>query len=165
MAPDGTVLHKYFVPNYQHRVTGSAIVLEEFGAVEANAPVVTMQSGALTIRVGLSSARAFAGQEIGFFAKFALEPEWHVYETTSVAFDDPKVVKQSFSLEKLPAYEGQFQGLGSVLLKFPLDAGPITLSGQIQFQQCSANVCEPPETLPFELSLTLEPFMVATPGG
>jgi len=165
VAPDGMVLHKYFVPNYQHRVTGSAIVLEEFGVVEANAPVVTLHSGALTVRVGLSSARAFAGQEIGFFAKFALEPEWHVYATTSVAFDDPKVVKQSFSLERLPAYEGQFQGLGSVLLKFPLDAGPITLSGKVQFQQCSANVCEPPETLPFELSLTLETFMVATSGG
>jgi hypothetical protein len=165
VAPDGTVLHKYFVPNYQHRVTGAAIVLEEFGVVEANAPVVTLQSGALTVRIGLSSVRAFAGQEIGFFAKFALEPEWHVYDTTVVAFDDPKLVKQSFSLEQLSAYEGQFQGLGSVLLKFPLDAGPITLSGEVRFQQCSANICEPPETLPFELSLTLDPFMVATSGG
>ena len=165
VAPNGTVLHKYFVPNYQHRVTGSAIVLEEFGVVEANAPVITLQSGALTVRVGLSSAQAFAGQEIGFFAKFALEPEWHVYDTTLVAFDDPNVIKQSFSLENLPAYEGKFQGLGSALLKFPIDAGPITLSGKVRFQQCSANICEPPETLPFELSLTLEPFMVATSGG
>jgi hypothetical protein len=39
----------------------------------------------------------------------------------------------------------------------------MVLSGKVQFQQCSASICEPPETLPFELALTLEPFMVATP--
>ena len=32
VAPDGTVIRKYFVPNYQHRVTASAVALREFGA-------------------------------------------------------------------------------------------------------------------------------------
>ena len=35
------------------------------------------------------------------------------------------------------------------------------LSGQLRFQQCSDTVCEPPQTVPFQLPLTLEPFMVA----
>lgn len=182
VAPDGKVIRTYFVPNYQHRVTASAVALREFGVASEDAPVVTLRSGALTVEVGLSAARAFAGQQIGFFAKFTLDPGWHVYgaplpdayTTTSVTFDDPKIVRQSFELpsaapmriaalgETLPVYGGSWQGLGLLLLKFPLDAGRTMLSGQVRFQQCSDTICEPPETVPFELPVTLEPFMVAT---
>jgi hypothetical protein len=183
IAPDGLVTRKYFVPNYQHRVAASAVVLREFGVASEDAPTVTLRSSALTVEVGFSTAKAFAGQEISFFAKFTLKPGWHVYgaplpkayTTTSVTFDDPKIIRQSFGLpsaasmriatlgETLPVYGGSFQGLGSLLLNFPLDAGKTRLSGQVRFQQCSDTVCEAPETLPFELPLTLEPFMVATP--
>ncbi len=181
VSPDGTVVRKYFVPNYQHRVTASAVALQEFGAAGAGAGVVKLTSGALAVEIGLSSATAFAGQEIGFFARFALQPGWHVYGAplpeaytpTSIAFDDPKIVQQSFEFpdpefmqfaalgETLPVYSGAFQVLGKLLLKFPLTAGVTSLSGAIRFQQCSDTVCEAPETLPFELSLTLEPFLVA----
>lgn len=181
VAPNGTVVRKYFVPNYQHRVTGSAVALREFGTAAPGAPAVTLQSGAVTVAVGFASATAFAGQEIGFVAKFAVEPGWHVYGSsvaapyipTAVTFDGPKVVHQSFRLppaesirfavlkQTLPVHSGSFQGIGSVLLKFPLDAGRITLAGRVRFQSCSETVCEPPETLPFELPLTLEPFLVA----
>ena len=50
VAPDGIVIRKYFVPNYQHRVTASAVVLREFGAVGEHAATVTLRSGALTCR-------------------------------------------------------------------------------------------------------------------
>ena len=63
--------------------------------------------------------------------------------------------------ETLPVYSGSFQALGSLLLKFPLAAGQIMLSGQLQFQQCTETVCEPPETVPFRLPLTLEVFIDA----
>lgn len=181
VAPDGVVVRKYFVPNYQHRVTGAAVALREFGAAADAAPVVTVQSGALIAQIGFASPEAFAGQEVGFFAKFALEPGWHVYGTPlpepytpiSVAFDDPKILRQSFDLpaatpteipalgETLSVYSGRFQGIGSLLLRFPLDAGPVTLSGQIRLQQCSDTTCEAPQSLPFKLTLILEPFMVA----
>ena len=153
------VIRKYFVPNYQHRVTASAVILREFGVSGENAPRVTLQSGAVTVEVGLSSAQAFAGQELSFFVKFSIEQGWHVYPDTLVTFDDSKIIRQSFEFGK------GFQGLGTLLLRFPLDAGETTLSGQVRFQQCSETVCEPPETIPFELPLTLEPFVVATPGG
>jgi hypothetical protein len=183
VAPDGKVIRKYFVPNYQHRVTASAVVLREFGAAGEDAATVTFRSNALTVGIGLSSGKAFAGQEISFFAKFELEPGWHVYGTplpetytaTSITFADPKIVCQSFELpgaqpmeiaelgETLPVYCGSFQGRGSLLLKFPLDAGRVVLSGKLHFQQCSDTVCEAPETVPFELPLTIEPFVVPTP--
>ena len=181
ITPEGLVIRKYFVPNYQHRVAASAVALREFGVVSDEAPTVTLRSGALTVTIGLSAATAFAGQEIGFLAKFALEPGWHVYgaplpegyTATSVTFDGPAVAHQSFELpeatpvrmdvlgETVPAYSGSFQGLGSLLLRFPLDDGRIVLSGRVSFQQCGATVCEAPETIPFELPLILERFMDA----
>jgi hypothetical protein len=151
VAPDGVIVRKYFVPNYQHRVTGAAVVLREFGAA-GDASVVTMKSGAVTVKIGLASARAFAGQELGYFARFALEPGWHVDPSASIVFNDPNVLTQTFSFP---------QGSGSMLLRWPIDAGPLRLSGEVRFQACSETVCEPPETVPFELTINLQPFMVA----
>ena len=183
VTPDGVVEHKYFVANYQHRVTGAAVVLEQFGAPGENTPLVSIHRGPLSVSIGLSNAQAFAGQEIGFFARFTLAPGWHVYgnplpaayTATSVIFDDPNIVSQSFELppavpleipalaETLPVYSGSFQGLGRVLLKFPIDAGRMTLSGQLRYQQCSETVCEAPETVPFKVALEIQPFMVPPP--
>jgi len=181
VAPDGILIRKYFVANYQHRVSASSVVLREFGGVGEDAAVTNLRSGALSVAIGLSGDKAFAGQEVSFFGKFKLEPGWHVYGTPlpdaytpiSITFDDPKIIRQSFVLpeahpmentvlvETLPAYSGSFQGLGSLLLKFPIDAGKTVLSGQLRFQQCSDTVCEAPQTIPFELPLTIEVFMDA----
>lgn len=181
VAPDGTVIRKYFVPNYQHRVTGSAVALREFGTVNPDAPVLTLQSGTLAVQIGFPSAKAFAGQEVAFFARFALEPGWHIYgaplpnsyTTTAVTFEGPSVVDQRLELpqaemltfptlgETLPVYSGSFQGIGVLVLKHPLPEGKLVLPGRLSFQQCSDTVCEPPQTLPFELALTLEPFVIS----
>jgi Disulphide bond corrector protein DsbC len=181
VAADGMLIRKYFVPNYQHRVTASAVILREFGTINGDAAAVTLRSGALTIEIGISGAKAFAGQEIGFFARFKVDPGWHVYGTplpgaytaTSIAFDDSAIARQSFELpeaqpmkisaldETLPVHGGSFQGLGSLLLKFPFPAGRTMLRGKLRFQQCSDAVCEAPETVSFELPLIIEPMRVA----
>ena len=183
VAPDGVVIRKYFVPNYMHRVTAAAVALQEFGAARADSPTITLRSGALTVELGLSSGKAFAGQEISFRAKFSVEPGWHVYGTplpaaytaTAITFDDPKITRQSFELpparpmemaalgETLPVYGGSFEGRGSLLLKFPLDAGQIVLAGELRFQLCGEAVCEAPGALSFQLPLTIEPFMIPPP--
>jgi hypothetical protein len=156
VAPDGMVVRKYFVPNYQHRVAASTVALREFGAGGSGAAVVTLQSGTPTVEIGFSSASAFAGQEIGFFANFHLEPGWHI-TAASITFDHPGIVRQSFEPPQV------FTGLGSLLLKFPFEAGRVVLPGKLRFQQCRDTVCEAPETIPFELHLTIEPFVVPTP--
>lgn len=66
VAADGMLVRKYFVPNYQHRVTASAVALREFGAIVEDTPALTLRRGALTAQIGFSAAKAFAGQEIGF---------------------------------------------------------------------------------------------------
>jgi hypothetical protein len=169
VAPDGLVIRKYFVENYQHRVTAASVALREFGGMSENAAVTTIQSGALTAQIALTGARVFAGQEVSFSANFQLQPGWHIYgadnefTATSVTFDDPKVVRQSFHLptDQGPIYAGSIQAHGSLLLKFPIPAGKTALSGRLRFQQCSDTVCEPPETIAFELPLTLEVFVDA----
>lgn len=181
IAPDGTLVKKYFVPNYQHRTTGSAIALREFGTVNPDAPVVTLESGALTVQIGFPSVIAFAGQEVAFFARFRLELGWHIYgapvperyTATAVTFEGPNVVDQKLELprtemlslptlgETLPVYSGSFQAIGTLVLKHPLPEGRLVLSGHLSFQQCSDTVCEAPQILPFELSLNLEPFVVS----
>jgi hypothetical protein len=182
VSPDGTVVRKFFVPNYQHRVTASEVALREFGADGHAGPAVRLGSGAFAVELALSSGKAFAGQQIGFYARFTLETGWHVYGTPlpqsytalGVSFDDPKIIRQSFELpaaqlmqipalrETIPVYSGPFEGIGSLLLKYPLDEGAAVLQGQVRFQQCSDMVCEPPETLSFELPLILEPFQAAS---
>ena len=180
VSPEGIVLHKYFVPNYQHRVTGSAVALREFGTVASDAARVNLESGALAVQIGLASSKAFSGQEVAFLAHFALQPGWHIYgaplppayTTTSITFDSPNIGSQKLELpaaamleiptlgETLPVYSGAFSAIGTLLLKHPLPDGPLVLPGRMAFQQCSDTVCEPPESLPFELALTLEPFMI-----
>jgi hypothetical protein len=181
VTPDGTVVQKYFVENYQHRVTGSAVALRQFGTVNPGAPAVTLESGALAVRIGFASAKAFAGQEVSFFAQFALQPGWHIYGNpvpagfakTDIHFAGSNIVRQRLDLpvasmrnfpdlrEALPVYHGSFQGTGTLLLKYPLPEGRLALQGRLEFQPCSETVCEHPQTLPFELALTLEPFLIS----
>ena len=179
--PDGIVAKKYFVPNYMHRVTASAVALREFGEAGEHAASVRFESGPLAVQIGLASARAFAGQEVSFFAKFVLLPGWHVYgeplpegfTSMAVLFECAEAMHQTFRLpapsiiefpllrESLPVYEGAFEGLGTLLLKHPLPEGELTLRGSVRFQTCSQTICEPPQALGFELGLTLEPFVVS----
>jgi hypothetical protein len=181
VTPEGVVVTKYFVPNYQHRVSGAAVALREFGAIGSDAQMVTLESGALTVQIGFPAAKVFAGQEVSFFALFALQPGWHVYGTpvppgytaTSITFEGPSVVNQKLELpaaemlpipaleETVPVYSGSVRGIGTLLLKHPLPEGPLVLQGRLACQQCSATVCEPPERRSFELTLTSEPFLIS----
>lgn len=151
-----------------------------FGTVDRKVPAVTLASGALAVRIGFPSARAFAGQEVTFFAKFSLQPGWHIYgaplpqgyTATSITFDSPNVGSQKLEppaaemlhfpvfRETLPVYNSSFQWLGRLLLKHPLPDGKLVLPGSLGFQMCSDTLCGP-QVLPFELALTLEPFLIS----
>lgn len=181
ISAEGVILKKYFVPNYQHRVTASAVALREFGEAKTDASEVTLEIGALRVQIGFPSRNVFAGQEICFFARFTLQPGWHIYGSplpngytpTSVEFEHPAVIRQEITLPKpemlefpllkeaLPVYGGSFEILGTLLLKFPLLEGELILPGRLRLQQCSESLCEPPQTIAFELPLTLQPFLVS----
>lgn len=178
VAPDGIIIRKYFVENYQHRVTGSAVALREFGAQAANAVTTVLSGGPVTVQVIFPSPTAFAGQELSFLAKFHLDPGWHIYgnplppgyTATSLLIEDPRVLRQSFQFpppqilhlpaldETLQVYSGVFEGIGSVLLKFPLPNGELALAGRLSFQACSDSTCEVPVEIAFTLAIQLKPF-------
>ena len=63
--------------------------------------------------------------------------------------------------ETLPVFSGSFRGIGTLLLKYPLPEGRLVLPGHLVCQQCSDTVCEPPETISFELALMLESFLIS----
>lgn len=181
VAPDGLVVRKYFVENYQHRVTGSAVALHEFGETAAEDATITLNSAAVTVRIRPASERAFAGQELGYIADFNVAQGWHIYgegsgeeyTPTAIVFDDPRVVRQSLEMpepiqmempattERVRVHSGSFRGVGTLLLRFPLPEGPIELQGRVRLQQCSDRVCEPPQEIPFALRLSLQPFLTA----
>lgn len=178
--PDGVIVRKYFVANYQHRVTASAVALQEFHEISSDAPLVALEDGALRVQIGFPSRHAFAGQEVSFFARFTLQPGWHLYgsplpagyEALAVEFESPAIIRQEVAVpnsemiefpmlnEVLPAYSGSFEIKGRLLLKFPFPEGELILPGYLRFQQCSENLCEPPQTIPFELVIILDPFVV-----
>jgi hypothetical protein len=139
--------------------------------------IATLKTDVLTATIGVPSKHAFSGQELGFFAKFALEAGWHTYGSplpseytaTSISFEDTLISRQSFRLpeaqqmpvallgETLPVYSAEFEGSGTLLLKPPLPEGVTTLKGCLDVQQCSDRVCEPPLSIPFDITVNLEP--------
>ena len=99
----------------------------------------------LTANIGFPSNRAFSGQELGFFAKFALEPVgismvrlcpqgtqlplFRLRTLTSPArvFVMPEADRVRIPVleEIVPVYRGAFEGLGTLLLRHPLPEGMI----------------------------------------
>ena len=107
---DGTVREKFFLPDYQTRVSASQVLLKNFGgSVGENA--TTIQAEELRVTLRLSDTRSFAGQQLGFDVEFALEPGWHIYggplpenyRQTSLRFDEELVTNQSLDFRKTHA--------------------------------------------------------------
>jgi len=171
LAPDGTVREKFFVPNYQHRVTGSEVAMRTAGA--GSSAAVELKSGHVGIRIGLSAAQAFGGQELGVSAEFSIAPGWHIYgapvpgsyTATAIRFETHHVASYSFKFpppqtkrfealgETLPVHAGNFTAAGRVLLKFPLQPADYTLAGTVDLQQCSDTECEAPQIIRFQLPI------------
>lgn len=176
LGPDGTVKNRFFVPNYQNRVAGSAVMMREFGIAMGDKSA-RITSGALAAEIRFSASRAFAGQELAVMAEFALEPGWHIYgeplpgnyTKTAIRFDTQFVSHYEFKFpaakpvklaplgETLPVYEGKFRAIGRMLLRFPLNPGECTITGTLSFQQCSDAMCEAPQVIRFQLPLTIDP--------
>jgi hypothetical protein len=63
--------------------------------------------------------------------------------------------------QRVPVYSSSAEIQGTLLLKFPLPEGELTLPGRVRFQPCSDTVCEPPQTISFALPLTLQHFLIS----
>ena len=177
VTPDGRVTDKVFLPSFQERATASEVLLKDFGT-GAGGDAVEVTSDETKARIQLSDSSAFSGQELAVAADFAIKPGWHIYGQplpkgyvpTAISFDGAMVAQQSFDFPKptptkfvalgetLPAYTGNCKAIGKVLLKQKLPAGEYKLAGELTFQECNDQICKLPQTVRFEIPLTIQPI-------
>jgi len=150
-------------------------------ANDANGLTVTAEDVQATIV--LSDNRSFGGQRLGTAVDFNVGPGWHIYgeplptdyTPTSVKFDDTLVASQSLTFPKpkpvkfdlldevLPVYEGNFKARGYILFKQKLPTGQQKLAGTVNFQECNDNICKLPQSIHFEIPITLDASVPALP--
>ena len=177
VAPDGRVADKVFLPSFEDRATASEVLLKDFG-IPSGSDAVEIKSDVTRARIQLSDSSAFSGQELAVAANFSIKPGWHIYGQplpkgyvpTAISFDHAMVVQQSFDFPKptpikfvalgetLPAYTGDFKAIGKVLLREKLAAGEHKLAGELKFQECNDQICKLPQTVRFEIPLTIQPI-------
>jgi len=111
------------------------------------------------------------------------------YQSTLMQFEGPLVGEQSLEMppakpmllkalgETLPVYEGKVRVLGKLGIRWsppmpakfleplgqPIEPGLHHIDGTLRFQACSDQVCETPQTVGFQLPLTIEAGIAAPP--
>src|SRR5262249_32807665 len=180
LAPDGTITHKHFLPNYQTRPTAAGILLNDFDETSGG-PVVTIAADDVQATMSLSNDETAPGTELGVAVTIVIAPGWHLYGTplpenytaTTVTFSDEFVSDQALSLppptplefkalgETLPVYEKTIQAKGTILISGRAKLGDYKLAGTLKFQACNESVCKIPQAVPFELPLRIRAM---TPG-
>jgi DsbC/DsbD-like thiol-disulfide interchange protein len=134
-----------------------------------------VRSGDVQAVIKPAVTQAAAGQDIKVSADFTIASGWHIYGKpistdyvpTAITFDDGVVAKQSIDFPKpemmkfealgqtLPVYKGSMHAGGNVKLRPDLKPGDYKLSGKVEFQECSDNICKMPQSLPFEIPITI----------
>jgi DsbC/DsbD-like thiol-disulfide interchange protein len=144
-------------------------------AENAAPTAVVVKAEDVTAKVALSDARSSAGGQLGVTIAFEVAPGWHIYgepmpsefTTTKIKFDDQLLSEQSLKLpaptpvkfealgETYPVYTGKFNATGKVALKRSLAPGDYKLTGTIELQECNDNMCKMPQSLHFEVPVTV----------
>jgi len=117
------------------------------------------------------------------------EPLPKNYQSTLLQFEDPMVGELSLEMppakpvllkalgETLPVYEGEVRALGKLAIRWsppmpakfleplgqPIEPGLHHISGLFRYQACSDQECEMPQTVRFQLPLTIERGIPAPP--
>jgi DsbC/DsbD-like thiol-disulfide interchange protein len=135
----------------------------------------TVRAGDVSATIQPAVSSAAPGQDIKVSADFRIGSGWHIYGRpistdfvpTTITFDDAVVAKQSIDFPKpemmkfealgqtLPVYKGSMHAGGNLKLRPDLKPGDINLTGKVEFQECSDNICKMPQSLPFAIPLTI----------
>jgi hypothetical protein len=140
-----------------------------------SAKAATVRSGDVQAIIKPSVRQAAPGQDIEVSADFTIASPWHIYGkpistdyvATTITFDNALVAKQSMDFPKpemlkfealgqtLPVYKGSVHAGGDLKLRPDLKPGDYQLSGKVEFQECSDNICKIPQSLPFAIPITI----------
>jgi DsbC/DsbD-like thiol-disulfide interchange protein len=140
-----------------------------------SAKAATVRAGDVEAIIKPAVRQAAPGQDIPVSADFTIGSGWHIYGkpistdyvATTVTFDNGLLAKQSMDFPKpemvkfealgqtLPVYKGSMHAGGNIKLRPDLKPGDYQLAGKVEFQECSDNICKMPQSLSFEIPITV----------
>jgi DsbC/DsbD-like thiol-disulfide interchange protein len=149
-------------------------VMDRLGASGGGRPAM-VRGGDVMAVIRPEVSKAAPGDDIVVTADFIIAAGWHIYGKpisteyvpTNITFDDGMVAKQSIDFPKpemmrfetlgqtLPVYKGRMHAGGDVKLRSDLKPGEYKLMGKVDFQECSETICKIPQSLAFEIPLTV----------
>ncbi len=149
-------------------------VMDQLGTPADNKTAM-VQAGDVQAVIKPAVTQAEPGQEVKVSADFTIAPPWHVYGkpiatdyvATDIIFDSGVVAKQSMDFPKpemvkfeslgqtLPVYKGSVHASGDIKLRPDLKPGDYKLSGKVTFQECNDTICKMPQSLKFEIPITI----------
>jgi hypothetical protein len=137
IAPDGKVLDKEFLPDYQRRPSAAAVLLRHFGDTVGRKGM-EITTDVLQATLTLSTDHCFPGQDIAVALRLRVTPGWHVYgapvptqyqglalviespivESLTLAWPPPTPLLLAAVGETLPVYTGEIEALGTLRVKW-----------------------------------------------
>jgi len=144
---------------------------------------MSLQVEDVSAKISLAESGSYSGRQLGVTVDFGVGPGWHIYgeplppdyTPTKVKFDGDLIQRQSLKFppptplrfdaldQTFPVYHGSFKVVGNVVLKPKLNPGAYKLAGTIEFQECNDSMCKVPQSVRFELPLTIKPPVPAAP--
>ena len=143
----------------------------------------SLQVEDVSAKIAISDARSYSGHQLGVTVDFGVAPGWHIYgeplppeyTPTKVKFDGDLIERQTLKFppptllrfealdQTFPVYHDSFKVAGNVVLKPKLSPGDYKLAGTIEFQECNDAMCKVPQSVRFELPLTIKPPVPVAP--
>lgn len=139
---------------------------------------VVVKAQDVEARIALSANQSFSGRQLDVAIDFAIAPGWHIYGAplpedegltpTSIKFDSEILTRQTLNLPKptplrfealnqiYPVYTGNFKASGTIVLSKQIKPGDYSIPGTLRFQQCNDAMCKMPQTVHFELPITIQ---------
>ena len=172
----GTVVSKYFEDDCRERISASAILVRQFGAV-ADSASGSVETGHLRLTTAASMPVARPGERIVLSLELDLKPNMHVYAPGVEGYipidwkleDGPAAKALPFHYppsqrlhlkaigETAPVYRGRVRitreitfGPENAVRPLVTLTGELILKGSLRYQACDDRKCYLPETLPLE---------------
>jgi hypothetical protein len=138
LTPDGVVVAKAFTGDLRHRVSGAALVFEEFGDTRRRADAV-VDADVVRASITTSTDRLFGGQEFAFAVDVDIASGWHVYADSVPAPYKPLHVEIDGPRELLSrcdvvAPEPSWISFGATSESLPVHEGRVLLTGRARLR-------------------------------
>jgi DsbC/DsbD-like thiol-disulfide interchange protein len=146
-------------------------------AVTSGTSVEANGDGVRTL-IALSASSSSSGHKLGVEVSLEIAPGWHIYgaplpegeslTSTSIKFDSDLLARQTINLPKptplhfellnqtYPVYTGSVKAVGDIVLKQKIKPGDYSIPGTLNFQRCNDSMCEPPQSVHFELPIKID---------